>query len=57
MVYSTRKKKCKVFVGMFDTPFKPMKYQEILFDFDDKSVNPFETPFKPMKYQDVLFEF
>ena len=51
------KKKCKICIGMFETPFKPIKYQDVLFDFEVVSVNPFEIPFKPMKYQEVLFDF
>jgi len=45
--------------GIFSEPFKPLKYEEQLFEFEDEDekegINPFEKPFVPMKYQEVIF--
>ena len=45
--------------GIFSEPFKPLKYEEQLFEFEyednKEGINPFEKPFIPMKYQEVMF--
>ena len=39
--------------GIFSKPFKPLKYEQQLFEFEDddkkEGINPFEKPFVPMQ--------
>ena len=46
--------------GIFSEPFRPLKYEQQLFEFEDddkkEGINPFEKPFVPMKYQEVIFK-
>ena len=45
--------------GIFSKSFRPLKYEQQLFEFEDddkkEGINPFEKPFVPMKYQEVIF--
>ena len=39
--------------GIFSEPFRPLKYEQQLFEFEDddkkEGINPFEKPFVPMQ--------
>jgi len=45
--------------GIFSEPFKPLKYEQQLFEFEDddkkEGINPFKKPFVPMKLDEVIF--
>ncbi len=45
--------------GIFSEQFRPLKYEQQLFEFEDddkkEGINLFEKPFVPMKFEEVIF--